>query len=136
MTEANPIFDFSDADLASAFRRSLRSVAIIAVIAFPLVWIASGWQSGLLLLVGALISATGIWEARRLVGLVNAKLDQQKTPRSAGFVVAMFFLRLLLAGALLYVSLRCLHGSVYALIAGLLLAVVALSIEALRLLKN
>jgi len=38
--------------------------------------------------------------------------------------------------ALLYVSLKFLHGSVYALIAGLALGVVALSIEGVRLIRS
>jgi hypothetical protein len=38
--------------------------------------------------------------------------------------------------AVLYVSLRCLHGTVYALVAGIALGLVALSFEALRLLRG
>jgi hypothetical protein len=51
-------------------------------------------------------------------------------------VLIGFFLRLLGALALLYVSLKFLHGSVYALIAGLALGVFALTIEGLKLLKS
>ena len=51
-------------------------------------------------------------------------------------VLIGFFLRLGVALALLYVSLKFLHGSVFALIAGLALGVAALSIEGLRLLKS
>ena len=47
-----------------------------------------------------------------------------------------FFLRLAVAVALLYGSLKFLHGSVYALIAGLALGVASLMIEGLRLLKS
>jgi hypothetical protein len=41
-----------------------------------------------------------------------------------------------MVAGILYVSLRCLNGSVYALVAGIGLAVVALSIEAIRLLRQ
>jgi hypothetical protein len=50
-------------------------------------------------------------------------------------ILIWFFLRLILAGVVLYVSLRSLHGSIYALCAGLGLAVVALTIESVRLLR-
>jgi hypothetical protein len=51
-------------------------------------------------------------------------------------VLMGFFLRLALALALLYGSLKLLDGSVYALIGGLALGVAALSIEGLRLIKS
>jgi len=51
-------------------------------------------------------------------------------------VLIGFFLRLGLALALLYGSLKLLDGSVYALIGGLALGVAALSIEGLRLIKS
>jgi len=50
--------------------------------------------------------------------------------------LAGFFVRLAIALGLLYGSLKFLHGSVYALIAGLALGVLALLFEGLRLLKN
>ena len=95
-----------------------------------------GWRSGLLELAGALISYTGIREWRNLAMAVFAKIDNDQTARPMGRTLVMFFLRLGMVVAVLYVSLRCLHGSVYALVAGIGLAVVALSIEAVRLLRN
>jgi hypothetical protein len=50
-------------------------------------------------------------------------------------VLIGFFLRLAGAVVLLYVSLKLLHGSVYALAAGLALGVFALAVEGLRLIK-
>ena len=50
-------------------------------------------------------------------------------------VLVGFFTRLLLAVAALYVSLRFLDGSVYALAAGLGLGFFALTIEALKLVR-
>jgi len=97
--------------------------------------ILSGWQTGALLLAGAAVSATGLWEWQRLVAFVNARMDNQK-PAGAGRVVTMFFLRLLFAGGVLYGSLRCFHGSIYALVAGLALAVIALTVEAVRLVRS
>ena len=136
MPEENPLLTFTDADLSAALFRAVRNVGILALIGTPIIWIASGWQSAALFVVGAAISAGGIYESRRLIRVVNAKLDNQRSPRSTGFVIAMFLLRLLIAGAVLYVSLRCLHGAVYAIVAGLALAMVALSIEAVLLTRN
>jgi hypothetical protein len=136
MPEENPFLTFTDADLSAALLRAIRNVGVLALIGLPIIWIASGWQSAALFLVGAAFSAGGIYESRRLIRVVNAKLDKQRSPRSTGFVIAMFLLRLFIAGALLYVSLRCLHGAVYAIIAGLALAMVALSIEAVLLTRS
>ncbi len=136
MREENSLLTFTDADLSAALFRAVRNVGILALIGTPIIWIASGWQSAALFVVGAASSAGGIYESRRLIRVVNAKLDKQHSPRSTGFVIAMFLLRLLIAVAALYVSLRCLHGAVYAIIAGLALAMVALSIEAVLLTRN
>ena len=52
-----------------------------------------------------------------------------------GLVLSGFFLRLGLTVVLLYVSLKYLNGSVWALAAGLGLGVFALTVEGLRLMK-
>jgi hypothetical protein len=132
----NPIFEFTDADLKAALRRAFKTTAILGLVLAVFLTIVYGWQTGALLLAGALISATGLWEWQRLIAFINARLDKQQTAGGAGRVVATFSLRLLLAGGVLYGSLRCFHGSVYALVAGLGLAVFALTIEALRLIRS
>lgn len=136
MTEANPFVQLTEAGLNQVMRRSLKIIAIIAVAVAIVLTFTVGWQTAVLLLVGAFVSATGLYEWQQLIGLINAKLDNARSPRSSGWVVTMFFLRLLAAALVLYVSLRSLHGSVYALLGGLGLAVTALSIEVLRLMRN
>jgi hypothetical protein len=136
MVEENPFLTFTDADLNAALIRAVRTIGILTLIGIPIIWIISGWQSAAIFVVGAIISAGGVYESRRLIAVVNARLDNQRPPRSAGLVAAMFLLRLLIAGCLLYVTLRCLHGTVYAIVAGLALALVALSIEAIMLTRN
>lgn len=126
----------TDDDLRGMLRRALRTVAILAVVLFLVFTFTLGWQTGLQLLAGAAISFTGIWEWRSLALAVFARLDNQQAARPMGRTLVMFFLRLGMAIAILYVSLRCLHGSVYALLAGLGLAVIALSVEALRFLRG
>lgn len=136
MTEsAHPLFDFTDADLKTALRRAFKTTVIVgAALAIVFAFIY-GWQTGTLLLAGTVISATGLWEWQRLVAFINARLDNQKTA-GAGRVLTTFFLRLLLAGGILYGSLRCLHGSVYALMAGLVLGIFTLTVEAVRMIRS
>jgi hypothetical protein len=132
---AHPLFDFTDADLKTALRRAFKTTVIVgAALAIVFAFIY-GWQTGTLLLAGTVISATGLWEWQRLVAFINARLDNQKTA-GAGRVLTTFFLRLLLAGGILYGSLRCLHGSVYALIAGLVLGIFTLTVEAVRMIRS
>ncbi|MGC1299394.1 MAG: ATP synthase subunit I [Alloacidobacterium sp.] len=136
MTESGlPIFDFTDADLKAALRRAFKTTAIIGIVLAVMLTFVYGWQTGALLLAGAIISATGLWEWQRLVAFINARLDNQKTT-GAGHVMTTFLLRLLLAGGILYGSLKCLHGSVYALVAGVVLGVFALTVEAVRMIRS
>lgn len=137
MTESGqPVFGFSDADLKTALRRALKVTVIAGVVLAIVLSVVYGWQTGLLLLAGTVISATGLWEWQRLVAFINARLDNSQTGPGAARVTTSFVLRLLFAGAILYVSLKCLHGSVYALIAGLGLGIVALTVEAVRMIRT
>ena len=133
MPEENPFLTFTDDALSAALLHAVRMVALLALAGSVVIWVISGWQTACLFAVGAAISAAGVYESRRLIAVVNAKLDRQKTSGSGGLVVAMFFLRVAIAAAVLYVSLKCLHGSVYGIITGLSLAIVALSVEVIKL---
>ena len=136
MTESGlPIFDFTDADLKAALRRAFKATVIAGIVLAIVLAFVYGWQTGALLLAGTVISATGLWEWQRLVEFINARLDNQKTT-GVGRVITSFSLRLLLAGGILYGSLKCFHGSVYALVAGLMLGVLALTVEAVRMIRS
>jgi hypothetical protein len=126
---------FTDADFKRTMLNALRLLALIALVAAPLVWWKLGWQSAALLLVGAAISGSGLWEWLRLMTAVMVRMDGGGKARPMGMVLFGFFLRLGLTVVLLYVSLKLLNGSVYALAAGLALGVFALTIEGLRLMK-
>jgi hypothetical protein len=133
--------EFSDQDLRLVLNRALRSVAIAIMVGIPVIWIAWGWRSMLMFLVGGAIAATGILEWRLLMTAVLARLDFgtpgiQGKPRPLGSVLFWFFIRIAAAGGLLYVSLRSLDGKVAALLIGLALALVALFFEAIRLLRS
>lgn len=125
----------TDDDFRRMLRRALRTVAILAPILFIVFTVTMGWRSGVLFLAGAAISWTGIYEWRSLALAVFARLDNQQKAGAMSRTLVLVFLRLAMAVVVLYVSLKFLHGSVYALVAGLGLAVVALSIEAVRLLR-
>ena len=133
MNEAGQLLNFSDADLKAALRRALRITAAMAVFGFGFVNLLFGWKMGVQILAGAFVSATGLYEWQQLIELINAKLDNQKVPRPTAWVVTMFFLRLGVAAAVIYVTLRCLPGPYYALIAGLGMVAVSLLIEVARL---
>ena len=130
--------NFNDEDAKSVIARALRLLAIFALIAIPLVWWKLGWQNATLLAVGAAISAAGLWKWLRLMAAVMVRMDSsdpQARARPMGRVLMGFFLTLGLMLGVLYVSLKYLDGSVYALAAGLAMGVLTLTIEALRLLK-
>jgi hypothetical protein len=110
-------------------------LVIVTVVATPLVWWKLGWQSAVLLLVGALISGSGLYEWLRLMTAVMVRMDGGAQAKPMGMVLLGFFLRLGLTVVLLYVSLKILDGSVYALAGGLALGVFALTVEGLRLMK-
>ena len=134
--ETHPLADLSDAALEALLKRAIRDTLILGLIPAVVLLFASGWRDAAMLIVGAAISAASILEWQRLVRLINAKLDNQKSPRSTLAVVVFFVLRLTVFGGAIYGSLRCFHGSVVALLCGLGLALVATAYEALRLLRE
>ena len=131
---------YTDADFKRSIWSALRMIAIAVALSVPLLWWKLGWQSAVLLAVGASISGSGLFEWLRLMTALMQRMDSGgATPvpvRPLTPVLIGFFLRLGLALALLYGSLKLLDGSVYALIGGLALGVAALSIEGLRLIKS
>jgi hypothetical protein len=88
-----------------------------------------------LLLVGAAISGSGLFAWLRLMSAVMVRMDGGQTAKPLAMVLLGFFVRLGGAVVVLYVSLKYLNGSVYALAAGLALGVFALAVEGLRLMK-
>ncbi|GAA3764074.1 hypothetical protein [Terriglobus aquaticus] len=146
-----PPTPYTQAQAAASLQRAVWLVLAFAALGAPVAWYLRGWQSACLLLVGAGISASGLYEWRRLMTALLHRMDAQdavqaslpqpvpledrKAP-SIGFAVAGFIVRLGVVIAVLYASLRYLHGSVLALAAGLAMSVLALLIEGLRLLRS
>lgn len=127
---------FSDDDFKRTMKSALRLLVIATVVVTPLVWWKAGWASAALLVVGAVISGSGLWEWLRLMSAVMVRMDGGATARPMGMILFGFFLRLGVTIVLLYVSLKHLNGSVYALAFGLALGVFCLSAEGIRLMKD
>jgi hypothetical protein len=130
--------NYTDKHFEDTIARAIRLVAILTAVAVPTLWWKSGWQSALLALIGAVISGSGLWEWRRLMSAIAVRMDLEnqegKSPSMAP-ILFMFFLRLGLTLVVLYVSLKYLEGSVFALAAGLAMGIFALTFEGVRLLR-
>ena len=126
---------YTDADFRRTILSAIRLLVLVTAVAVPLLWWKAGWQSAALLVVGAAISGSGLYEWLRLMTAVMVRMDGGAKARPMGMVLAGFFLRMGGTVVILYVSLKYLNGSVWALAAGLALGVFALTVEGLRLMK-
>jgi hypothetical protein len=135
---------FTEDDVKATLVRSLRLLAVLTVAGMLLVGFKLGWRSSLMVMVGAAISGTGLWEWMRLMSAVMARMDasaavaektgeEVRPVKPMGLVLTGFFLRLGLTIAVLYVSLKFLNGSVVALALGLGLGIVSLTFEAIKM---
>jgi hypothetical protein len=134
--ETHPIVDISNEDLDAMLKRAFRNTLILGGIASIAVLVGGGWRSAAMLLVGTAISAASVLEWQRLVRLINARMDSQKTAANTPVVVLFFVLRLTIFAGVIYGSLKCFHGSITALLCGLCLAVLTIGWEAIRLLRD
>jgi hypothetical protein len=131
-----PEASFSEGDVRAVLVRTVRLLAVLAAAGAVLTGFRLGWRSSVLLLVGAAISATGLWEWMRLMSAIMERVDGAVTVRPMGMVLTGFFLRMGLTIGVLYVSLKFLHGSVIALALGLGLGIVALIFEVIKLARS
>ena len=136
VTNVTTLGNYSDEDFKRTMRGAIRLLAVAAVIAAPSVWWKLGWQSAALLVVGAVISGSGLWEWLRLMSAVMVRMDAGGEAKPMGMILVGFFLRLGVTIVVLYVSLKHLNGSVYALAFGLILGILCLSVEGIRMMKN
>ena len=126
---------FTDQDFRRTMLRALGLIGVSTICLAPLLTWKLGWASAVLFLVGAAISASGLWEWLRLMTAVMARMDAGGTPRPMIWVLVGFFGRLALVLVVLYGSLKLLNGSVFALVGGLALGMIALTFEGLRLVR-
>ena len=135
-SESHLLSGLTDADFTRTMIAALKLLAMLTLVATALFWWKSSWQSAALLLVGAAISAASLWEWLRLMTAVMERMDLGGTARPMGMVLVGFFLRLGLTVVILYVSLKYLDGTVFALATGLGLGVFSLTIEGFRLMNR
>lgn len=134
--DTHPLLELPNDAAEVMLQRAMRNSLIFGVVIALVLLVASGWRNAAMFMTGALISAGSIFEWQRLARVVRAKLEDQKTPRSAPAVVVFFVLRLTLYAGAIYVSLRCFQGSAVALLCGLGLAALTIVWQALRLLLD
>ena len=92
--EANPFLDLTQERLEAMLRRAIWNTLILGLIAALALWKASGWRNAAMMATGAAISAVSILEWQRLIRLINARLEKQKTPRGAWMAAVFLVLRL------------------------------------------
>lgn len=134
--ETRSLATLNDEGLEALLQRAFRNTLIVGLLAALALWKGSGWRNAAMLVTGTIISAASLLEWRRLIRLLNAKLDRKQAPKGALTAATFFVLRLILFAGVIYGSLKCFRGSMAALLFGLGLAVAALVWEALRLLRG
>jgi uncharacterized membrane protein len=134
--ETHPIENLTTESLDAMMRHALWATILLGLAASAALWIGSGWRNAAMLAAGAAISAASITEWQRLVRVINARMDRNRTPASAPVVVLFFVLRLTIFAGVIYGSLKCFRGSVAALLCGLALAVIAIGWQVLKLLRD
>jgi hypothetical protein len=102
---------YSDADFKRSIWSALRMIAIAVALSVPLLWWKLGWQSAMLLVVGASISGSGLFEWLRLMTALMQRMDSGgATPvpvRPLTPVLIGFFLRLGSLWRCFMVALSC-----------------------------
>ena len=136
MAELAGADNFTDRDFREVVLRALRLLAVLTLVALPVVWWRmGGWRSATMLLVGSVISGSGLWEWLRLLTALMPRLEGGGKASPMALLLLGFFLRLAIVLAVLYGSLKFLRGSDIALAVGLGLGIFALTIEGVRLAK-
>jgi hypothetical protein len=131
-----PGFNQTPETLNAMLRRATRNSLVLGLAGALAVGLSAGWHNGAMMGIGTVISAASIYEWRKLIEIVNAKLDKKKTPSKAGLVFVFFVLKLTVFAGLIYGSLKSLQGSVLALLAGLALAAATILWEAIKMLRD
>ncbi len=67
--------ELTDKDFTQTIRRAIRLLAIMTGVGLAVTAWKAGWPSAGLLLVGAAISGTGLWEWLRLMTAVMERMD-------------------------------------------------------------
>jgi ATP synthase I chain len=112
------------------FRRLMSTMAALALLLTPAVWIRFQSRAGLSFAAGALISILNFYWLALTVRAAGAKAEASGGKSGRAGVMVRFFLRYLLIALAAYVIFRSSADSLYGLFAGLSLPVAAILIEA------
>ena len=115
-------------DEPAFYDRALRRIDRVAI-AFALVFVIGvlavrGWREAMGCAIGALLSFVNLWMWRRAANAVRPDAD-----RTAASSAALFGLRYLLLGGIIFVIIKYLEVSFAAVFAGLLVSVAAVIVE-------
>jgi hypothetical protein len=115
---------------SGALDRIRRSMLVVMVLATAETWWCFGWRNALGMACGCLVAYLNFhWLKRGVEGLADRIVEAGRTQSGTG-IVFRFLLRYALMGLVAYGMLTVSPASLYGLLAGLFLPVVAIACEA------
>ena len=111
-------------------RRLFLTMAALALLLMPAIWIRYGAAEALSFLLGSVVAVVNFHWLRRTVEALGRAFDATGRKPSSARVVIRFLLRYVLIALVAYVIVKSSAASLYGLIAGLSLPVAAILIEA------
>ncbi|HSM86069.1 MAG TPA: ATP synthase subunit I [Candidatus Limnocylindrales bacterium] len=127
---ARPEIESAEDFYHRTFRRLVLTMAALALLGTPAIWIRWHASQALGFLAGSIVAIVNFYWLRRTVEALGNVFDATGRKPSSARVVARFLLRYVLIALAAYVIFRGSAASLYGLIAGLSLPVGAILIEA------
>jgi small-conductance mechanosensitive channel len=116
---------------AAVYRRIVRDMVALFLIATPVIWIRFHWAVGLSFVAGCAVGALNFYWLKVTLTAMADRVTSTGQPQSSAGVVFRFLLRYVLIAVAVYVIFRGSAGSVDGLFAGLFVPVGAIFIEAM-----
>jgi hypothetical protein len=116
---------------AAVYRRLIRSMIALFLIATPVIWVRYRWPLALGFAVGCAVGALNFYWLKVTLTAMADRVTSTGQPQSSSGVVFRFLLRYFLIAVAVYGIFRGSAGSVYGVFAGLFLPVGAIFIEAM-----
>jgi len=116
---------------AAVYRRIIRYMIALFLIATPVFWVRYRWQMALGFAVGCAVGSLNFYWLKVTLTAMAERVTRTGQRQSSAGVVLRFLLRYLLIAVAAYGIFRGSAGSVYGLFAGLFLPVGAIFIEAM-----
>jgi hypothetical protein len=116
---------------ASVYRRIVRYMIALFLVAAPIAWIRFRWPAALAFTVGCGVGALNFYWLKTTLTAMADRVTKTGQPQSSAGVIFRFLLRYVLIAVAAYGIFRGSAGSVDGLFAGLFLPVGAIFIEAM-----